>query len=100
MRLNAIVVDPAVLGHAAWTYLEKLCVGPGAAGTNRMALGDLGEPEELLGAPAELLATGGIVRRRCLPHHPEELAHAFGRFRDIRRQEVVDPVEDLQARPP
>ena len=25
MRLNAIVVDPAVLGHAAWTYLEKLC---------------------------------------------------------------------------
>ena len=25
MRLNAIVVDPAVLGHAAWSYLEKLC---------------------------------------------------------------------------
>src|SRR3954453_1559394 len=25
MRLNAIVVDPAVLGHAAWGYLEKLC---------------------------------------------------------------------------
>src|SRR3954453_21409783 len=24
MRLNAIVVDPAVLGHAAWSYLEKL----------------------------------------------------------------------------
>jgi DNA-binding response OmpR family regulator len=25
MRLNALVVDPAVLGPAAWTYLEKLC---------------------------------------------------------------------------
>jgi DNA-binding response OmpR family regulator len=25
MRLNAIVVDPAVLGHAAWSYMEKLC---------------------------------------------------------------------------
>ena len=25
MRLNAIVVDLAVLGPAAWTYLEKLC---------------------------------------------------------------------------
>ncbi len=25
MRLNAIVVDPAVLGPAAWSYLEKLC---------------------------------------------------------------------------
>jgi DNA-binding response OmpR family regulator len=25
MRLNALVVDPAVLGPAAWSYLEKLC---------------------------------------------------------------------------
>jgi DNA-binding response OmpR family regulator len=25
MRLNAVVVDPAVLGPAAWSYLEKLC---------------------------------------------------------------------------
>jgi DNA-binding response OmpR family regulator len=25
MRLNALVVDPTVLGPAAWTYLEKLC---------------------------------------------------------------------------
>jgi DNA-binding response OmpR family regulator len=25
MRLNAVVVDPTVLGHAAWSYLEKLC---------------------------------------------------------------------------
>ncbi len=25
MRLDAIVVDPAVLGHQAWTYIEQLC---------------------------------------------------------------------------
>src|SRR3954464_4589409 len=25
MRLTALVVDPAVLGPAAWSYLEKLC---------------------------------------------------------------------------
>src|SRR5918998_6839325 len=25
MRLNAVLVDLAVLGPAAWTYLEKLC---------------------------------------------------------------------------
>src|SRR5688500_8250214 len=25
MRLNAVVLDLAVLGPAAWTYLEKLC---------------------------------------------------------------------------
>jgi DNA-binding response OmpR family regulator len=25
LRLHAVVVDPAVLGPAAWTYLEKLC---------------------------------------------------------------------------
>jgi DNA-binding response OmpR family regulator len=25
MRLNALVVDPTVLGPAAWSYLEKLC---------------------------------------------------------------------------
>src|SRR4051812_3666080 len=25
MRLNALVVDPAVLGPQAWGYLEKLC---------------------------------------------------------------------------
>src|SRR3954447_2224065 len=26
LRLHAVVVDPSVLGPAAWTYLEKLCV--------------------------------------------------------------------------
>src|SRR4051794_3996259 len=25
MRLDALVVDPAVLGHQAWTYIEQLC---------------------------------------------------------------------------
>src|SRR5438552_4145716 len=27
MRLNAVVVDLAVLGPQAWTYLERLCTG-------------------------------------------------------------------------
>jgi DNA-binding response OmpR family regulator len=32
MRLHAVVLDPALLGREAWSYLERLCGGSGSPG--------------------------------------------------------------------
>src|SRR5439155_7829958 len=63
-------------------------------------LGGLDEPQELLGAPAELFAAVGVARRSCLPDHAEELTDAFGGLGDVQGQEIVDLVQYLQTRPP
>jgi DNA-binding response OmpR family regulator len=77
MRLNAIVVDPAVLGPQAWTYLEKLfrrlpglgvviCTGPSSVAQRVRGL-RLGADDWLSKPchPEELLArVEAVVRRR------------------------------------
>src|SRR3954468_18924171 len=82
MRLNAIVVDPAVLGHAAWSYLEQLCARLPQLGvvvcTGRATVAPRG-------GGLGLGAAAGVTK----PCHPEEvIARAEAVIRRRRRAEM------------
>src|ERR1700760_4098419 len=66
MRLNAVVVDLAVLGPQGWTYLDKLCARlPGLGG-----IGCTGQPSVAQRVRALRLGADDWVTKPC---PPEEL---------------------------
>src|SRR3954462_2931367 len=82
MRLNAIVVDPAVLGHAGWSYLEKLCARLPQLGVV-VCTGQ--STVDLRGRVLRLGADDWVTK----PCHPEEvIARAEAAIRRRRRAEM------------
>jgi DNA-binding response OmpR family regulator len=91
MRLNAIVVDPAVLGHAAWSYLEKLCARLPQLGLI-ICTGQSTVAQRVRGLR---LGADDWVSKPC---HPEEvIARAEAVIRRRRRAEMRSDVEPTLA---
>src|SRR5687768_18506114 len=98
MRLNAVVLDLAVLGPQAWTYLEKLCARLPQLGVV-VCTGQSSVAQRVRGLR---LGADDWVSKPC---HPEELiarveAAVRGRRRaDARVSEQVVAAGDLEIRP-
>jgi DNA-binding response OmpR family regulator len=91
MRLNAIVVDPAVLGPAAWSYLEKLCARLPQLGVV-ICTGQSTVAQRVRGLR---LGADDWVTKPC---HPEEvIARAEAVIRRRRRAEMRADAEPVVA---
>ena len=91
MRLNAIVVDPAVLGPAGWTYLEKLCARLPQLGVV-VCTGQSTVAQRVRGLR---LGADDWVTKPC---HPEEvIARAEAVVRRRRRAEMRADAEPVVA---
>ncbi len=84
LRLNAVVVDPAVLGPTAWTYLEKLCARLPQMGVV-LCTGQSTVAQRVRGLR---LGADDWVTKPC---HPEEvIARVEAVIRRRRRSEMRD----------
>ena len=91
MRLNALVVDPAVLGPAAWSYLEKLCARLPQLGVV-VCTGQSTVAQRVRGLR---LGADDWVTKPC---HPEEvIARAEAVIRRRRRAEARVDAEPVVA---
>jgi DNA-binding response OmpR family regulator len=92
MRLHAIVIDTALLGSEAWTYLEQLC-GQGAAPAVVVCTGPSSVAQRVRGLR---LGADDWVTKPC---HPEEvLARVESAVRRRRAGELsAQPVEPVVA---
>jgi DNA-binding response OmpR family regulator len=91
MRLNAVVVDLAVLGPAAWTYLEKLCARLPQLGVI-VCTGQSSVAQRVRGLR---LGADDWVTKPC---HPEEvIARAEAVIRRRRRAEARSDREVVVA---
>jgi DNA-binding response OmpR family regulator len=91
MRLNALVVDPAVLGPAAWSYLEKLCARLPQLGVV-VCTGQSTVAQRVRGLR---LGADDWVTKPC---HPEEvIARAEAVIRRRRRAEARADAEPVVA---
>ena len=91
MRLNALVVDPTVLGPAAWGYLEKLCARLPQLGVV-VCTGQSTVAQRVRGLR---LGADDWVTKPC---HPEEvLARAEAVIRRRRRAEMRTDAEPVVA---
>jgi len=91
MRLHAVVVDLAVLGPAAWSYLEKLCARMPQLGVV-VCTGQTSVAQRVRGLR---LGADDWVTKPC---HPEEvIARAEAVIRRRRRAEMRADAEPLVA---
>ena len=92
MRLHAIVIDTALLGGEAWTYLEQLCGQPGAPAVV-VCTGPSSVAQRVRGLR---LGADDWVTKPC---HPEEvLARVEAAVRRRRAGELAaQPVEPVVA---
>ena len=92
MRLNALVIDLAVLGPAGWTYLEKVCERLPALGVI-VCTGRSSVAQRVRGLR---LGADDWVTKPC---HPEELiARVEAVVRRRRRAEAARPTSGPVAR--
>jgi DNA-binding response OmpR family regulator len=66
MRMHAVVIDPALLGHEAWSYLEKLC----AASMSQVVVVCTGPSSVAQRVRGLRLGADDWVTKPC---HPEEV---------------------------